>query len=219
MKKILIATNILLLITIAFLIYFYSKCSNKRAEDKVNQNCEACESYETIDWTGKIDEKIGKRLADNYKYSKEKNFIWDGGVNTGVEDTKSVWFPLKTIKKYIWEIETNNCRNNCNDSLGVRIYFGKYPETSDPMWDTVGMSEFKVSYANHHTLFMVPTLYDATKDAHFDFNPWVPDCHHLIGTPYSSKDAPRNPLLLGGDAQNHGSLIPPRTRTEEGTAF
>ena len=139
------------------------------------------------------------------------------------EDTKSVWFSLDRLKNFIWHIEEQNCANGCNDSLGLRIYFAKYPDLTAPaqaeFLDLIGVPK---AYSNHHTLFMVPT-YKNEKMENVDFFPGGKTCRltfeqsptvtrNLGGDINITVHPPTGYIFLTGtaeDAQNHGGLIPP----------
>ena len=84
--------------------------------------------------------------------------------------------------------------------------------------DSGTLATLRADYANHHTIFMVPTYWDWKLQANVDFDPFN-GCRGKFGLTDTSKHA----LILwdmgtgDGDAQNHGSLIPPGTSS--GTGF
>jgi hypothetical protein len=229
MKKLLIGTNLLMLGIIFFLACNQNnKSGNTTApEDSgkfavANDSCKINCVYDAgAQWTGKVDWEIANELHNRYRKDYGKNRVWNSTIRSETEDTRCIWFPLATLKKFLWSIESNACQNGCSDSLGVHIYFAKYPDANaffwkDPeIWTTDQMDD-NFQYANQHTLFMVPTYYSGNPDEHIDFNPFSKGCQ-----PLDPKDSispyPNKLILLAGSAQNHGSLIPPKP--SRGMAF
>lgn len=211
MKKILIASNVVLL----SIIFFQACKPTVKEDDSNNTTClkKICKDYTDVPWRGSINAYFAQKIADNYKRDAAKKFIWYNGNNSGQEDARSIWFSLETLKKFIWQIEASNCNKGCNDSLGVRIYYARYPEAKDPIWKTFNLQPAG-KYANHHTVFMVPTFWEQKSNLHYDFDPSLKVCHSPFDTAISAKPTL---LLFGfaggatepGDAQNHGNLIPP----------
>lgn len=214
MKQFLIATNLILLAVAIFFCYKFFDIKNVKAEEKPiletgKDKCSSkiCHDYTGAEWHGRITGSQAELLKRIYRSSAGKNVIWNGEARTGIEDSKAAWFPLDVIKRYIWQIEAENCSNNCSDSLGLKVYYGKYPAVTDPSWSQFGIPD---SYASHHTIFFVPTFWNGKE--HIDFDPWA-GCRKRINVK-DSVGLPPNPaiLLIGtGDdeAQNHGGLIPP----------
>jgi hypothetical protein len=89
-------------------------------------------------------------------------------------DTRSVWFSLATLKSFIAEIENKVCNSPCNTGnldLGVRFYFGDYPDSN--YMTNKGNEDYatvKSTYGKHQTIFLVPTYMDDSK-AQVDFDP------------------------------------------------
>lgn len=84
-------------------------------------------------------------------------------AHNSTTDSRCIWFPLETIKKFLCTIEKyNNKLKTPNKELGVRLYYAVYePDYSD------------ASKQNRHTIFMVPT-YQAVPGAQnpqIDFDP------------------------------------------------
>jgi len=218
MKKILIASNFfLLLVIIAMIFYYNSKCCttpvNLSGNQKITCADKLCKDYSSTDFTGILQSRFAKIIADNYKADNSRNKIWMSGARTDKDDATSVWFSLTTLKKYLWEVEKKNCEQNCNDSLGIRIYFAKYPEATNEFWDQTGMIAVRDEYANHHTVFMVPTYY--LDGIHYDYDAFRGKCRVPLKSTIGSPVPVEN--ILFGDQQNHGSLIPPRAA--DGSAF
>ncbi|MEP7143568.1 MAG: hypothetical protein ABI707_11890 [Ferruginibacter sp.] len=219
MKSVLIAIIILLLGIIIFLAYkLHGIDSNTTGNPGTTCANKFCKDYSNNPWTGKINGYLAGILANNYKADKGKFYIGNESEITNVPDAKSAWFPLEVIKKYIFEIETRNCSKKCSDSIGIRVYYAKYPDSTNRVWTDFGM-EMMTRYANHHTLFMVPTYWDSVSNIHKDFDPWGIDCHAAINKDSNYRQGLQPVFFIGGDvdAQNHGSLIPPDA--EAGSSF
>lgn len=124
-------------------------------------------------------------------------------------ETRSVWFNLDTLKKFIFQIEKKTC-NTCTGNLGIRIYYGRYPTITTPVSNPFAdLNGLDVSYTNIHTLFMVPTI-DKPDGYHYDFDPAV-SCN-----PYEYKKMDTTGIYPPGGttvtalmAQNHGDACPP----------
>ena len=217
MKQFLIATNLVLLAVAIFFCYKFFDIKNVKAEEKPiletgMDKCSSkiCHDYAGAEWQGRITGYQSELLKNFYYSSDWKMLIWNGSVKTNEEDSRAAWFPLETIKKYIWQIERRNCINKCTDSLGFKIFYGKYPGISDRSWNSFGVAD---RYANHHTVFFLPTYWDGKE--HIVYDPWV-GCRGSLNVTDSVPPAIGNPAILtidlvddGDDAQNHGSLIPP----------
>lgn len=192
--------------------------------------------YSNADFEGIINYETAQAMANNYKSDKAKSFISTDaqtGTNAFVaeEDARSVWFSLDRLKNFIWHIENQNCNKGCKDSLGLRIYYAKYPDFNDPSQPgLLGLDNVPKSYAKHHTLFMVPT-YKSENGVNVDFYP-AGVCRAPIASSPTHTVAPENISIVHdispyiflfdvsggtGDPQNHGGLIPPGDAA--GTAF
>lgn len=198
MRNVLIASNIMLLAIVLFLFFRNNKCKPSCAYP-------LCTDYSLIESRGIINAGIARQMSENYKLDSGKKYVWNGNYCTNEADATSIWFDMEKIKKFIWEIEAKKCRDNCNDLLGIRIYYGRYPKTTDmDMGDLAGLSP---GYANHHSLFMVPTYFDSNIRRHIDYDPY-----NGCRGPFDFSPAAKPGLMLfapGGDVQNHGSLMPP----------
>lgn len=89
-----------------------------------------------------------------------------------IQDARSCWYSLDTLKKYICFIEQYaNTLHIPADSLGIRLYYAVYS-------NKVGWYQ---EYESHHTLFIVPTFKytyataqkgaSGVSDANIDFDP------------------------------------------------
>ena len=166
------------------------------------------------------------KLAQNYKNSQLAAIAEAGNP----DDARSVWFDLQTLKRFINQVETQTC-GRCNGEpsqvLGIRIYYGTYPDIT--AWDdedwTNALNGVPRENAGKHTVMMVPTYrktyrqnnVDVAVDVDFDPNFIASGCNFTgIETFYDSMAT--NPptgitlTVLSGmqtTAQNHGDMIPP----------
>jgi hypothetical protein len=145
----------------------------------------------------RIDLSFAKKLLDNYR--KNHWSMINGGNGRpacpsllqnpsfpNVQDSRSVWFSLDSLKAFISEIES--APTTTTGQLGVRVYFGEYSA------DQLVSQPQNAQYAGLHTLLMVPTV--ASTDGHnHDFDP---------ATGSSSFSGTTDLCAL-----NHGTLIPP----------
>jgi hypothetical protein len=202
MKKISYAVNLLLLLVILLLFY----CKPQRGADACKTSL--CKDYSDVARVGVINASLAREMANAYRADSGKKYIGNGREITSIPDATSIWFGLEKLKQFICEIESRKCRFNCSDELGIRIYYAKYPDSS--RMNTGQLRGLSGAYANHHTVFMIPTYYDARTGNHIDFDP-------LFGCrkPINFSDTAKPGIILfnfgnnGIDGQNHGSLIPP----------
>jgi len=92
--------------------------------------------------------KADKAINLYQNYEKERIAILKDTLNelygNNFEDTRTIWFDLKTIKNYIAYVEQKSAENNIEPE-GLQFYFGVY---SDDM-----------KKQNHHqTFFIAPTI-------------------------------------------------------------
>ncbi|RPE08082.1 hypothetical protein EGT74_13505 [Chitinophaga lutea] len=223
MKTTSIILNFVLIAVVLYLGFF----NRSTAQQAQQRNCNIlCADYSLDNSFRGIDLHLAKLLADNYAKDEGKKFIGNGRNMTTTEDARNAWFPLETIKRFIWQIESAACKKSCTNKmrLGIRIYYGKYPD-ANTMLQTPGLADVQSRYALHHTVFMVPTFSDGGRDV--DFDPW-----HWGGSgckPTSIKEylannwkvqSPNIAILAAGytragDAQNHGDMSPPPSGSGE----
>jgi hypothetical protein len=209
MKKFLLATN---LIAIGF-IYFQSCTTSHNAmiaDDKTT-----LQNYKSSPFTG-LSSKLIKQMVVNYRDNPAYP-MWNGNPAKPDPDARSVWFNLDTLKKFIWYVETESANKKIAnlDKLGIRLYYGRYPETNanSSFSDLVKMP---LGYKDRHTVFMLPTYFDGTYNVDFDPNLTVGNVpknlkaiinseENIALTSYKSYSTePTNNMM-----QNHGDLIPP----------
>jgi hypothetical protein len=167
MKPILIALNIFLVGIIVF-----QACETTAPCPPVTSTCKdtLCQDYSNAPFIG-LSANAAKDMADAYYKDSSKSFIEFNGRNASyTEDAKSIWFSLETLKKFIWNIEKSKCQG-CNLTLGIRIYYAKYPDTNYMMNK---LAVVNPQYSFHHTLFMVPTYFKTEVNRNVDFDPRFP---------------------------------------------
>lgn len=158
-----------------------------------------------------IDIRLAKLLVSNYRNNHLAAINQNCNTVMPRQDSRSVWFSLNRIKRFIYEIEhkmCDSCDNVPNAELGVRIYFGEYP-TSGPL-----VANIDPAYLGLHTLLMVPTYWDGQYDRDFDPAFIDPGCKPA---PIDSVGAiltalppdPQDPTQNNTNMRNHGSLFPP----------
>lgn len=171
MKSISLLLNLVLL-----LLVFYLGCKDKffGKEDKPKSStyCTDCDTYNPTEKYGMISYNTAKMLAENYYKSEGKRYIFNESGRTNEEDARNIWFDLRILKNFIAFIESQACKFNCDTAkhLGVRIYYGKYPADSK-LGDFADLQDVPKKFANHHTLFMMPTYWDTAAKKHVDFDP------------------------------------------------
>lgn len=236
MKTVLVVTNIILAGIILYLIF---PDKTPPVDREVNCKDRLCKDYSGVTFHG-ISADLAKKLSENYVKDDGKKFIRKvTSVRTieRMDDATSVWFSLETLKKFIWKIEQSACEHPCdrNPVLGVRIYYAKYPD-SVSMVSNTELKVVKPAFAEHHTLFMVPTFQE--NNDHIDFDPlyWgennckpLPfkdrfsgvkkdDLYSLrnnslilspTGIKWIDSDGDGVPDLMDPALQNHGDLAPP----------
>lgn len=165
MKKLLIITNFVW--AAIFLIFILRCCQSE------TKSCKTISlDYKDVPTSGRIDLGFADTLADNYKtnhYPPGNTFVKSYG--DVLDDARSVWFSLETLKQFLWEIESTSagCEGCKTLNLGVRIYYAEYPETRNSTDKRYSKNDMK-----KHTVFMVPTYskYDTDgKLQDYDFNP------------------------------------------------
>jgi hypothetical protein len=157
MKKILIATNLLLL---SLLLFSY-------AENDTPQN--------TLDRNIKlgVNPQLSKDMIAGYKSA-----IWGNrkiGGKTSM-DARSIWFSIAKLKKFIADIEDQTSRQGCRADtfgLGIRFYYSAYPDST--AWNKYSnyFAEHNIpaNYGGLHTVLMVPTLWNPSDSFNYDFDP------------------------------------------------
>lgn len=164
-----------------------------------------------------MDPAIIQQMVDNYR----DNHLATVNKLMEIKDAHSVSFGLKTLKKFIGDIEfyTKKVDGRITDgALGIRFYYAAYPKENE--WSAFeNEKEIGRDYAQKHTLIMIPTLKKKAGNGaylDYDFNPLDSSTFPMKER---SKEQPVTLMAMSSDsgdsqsrevmAQNHGQLIPP----------
>jgi hypothetical protein len=217
MKKILIATNALLLS-----IIIIQACNNNSkpviaiypGTKKPTGFCRDsnCLGFDNGEPPGMINYSLAMKMSDDYCDDDGKKFIWDNHVRTDSSDATCIWFSMDKIKRFIGYIEAALCNAGCSDEtgFGIRMYYAKYPGAKDII-NLNSLFGVPLEYAYHHTIFMIPTYWDAQSRSNVDFDPrkvskgcrlFPIDSTGMIVIPWAFERE-------GESGQNHGGLTPP----------
>jgi hypothetical protein len=164
-----------------------------------------------------MDPKIIQNMIDNYR----NNHLATINKTLGLNDAHSVSFDLRTLKKFISDIEYQTKKRNPGigiATLGVRFYYAAYPKENE--WESMeNEKSIEKDSAQKHTLIMIPTLkkqIDNGSYLDYDFNP-LDKATYLIDERNNNK--PVTLMAMSADssdsqsrqvmAQNHGQTIPP----------
>jgi hypothetical protein len=207
MKKILLLTNV---ITLALL--YFNSCTTSIHSMSTSDGT-IMVNYKKSDFKGLKADFIEK-MIDNYAAASPIN----GNLNS---DARTVWFNLDTLKKFIWYVENKSIENGFKsgqlEKLGLRLYYIRYPASSTDMATFTDLRGLNPSFANKHSVMMIPTYYNSTRGYNVEFDPTKFDA---TGNPFSYEKLMNNPqteltvFRTMGDpsssmTQNHGDLIPP----------
>jgi hypothetical protein len=164
-----------------------------------------------------------KQMVEEYR----NNHLDAINRTLGLNDAHSVSFGLKTLKKFITDIEYQTKKRNPGidiGALGVRFYYAAYPKESE--WgNSENEKPVRKNYAQKHTLVMIPTLKKRISSGSFedyDFNPLDKATYfineHEMERPVAmmamdstNNDSQSKQVM----AQNHGQLIPPAEALQE----
>jgi hypothetical protein len=233
MNKFLLASTVLLALLSGYLTYRLLSPPPTLVNTPPPKTCASLPyDYSNGDSVGIINYETAQLLAKNYNDTKRGIVAYnikEKAYQPG-EDSRNIWFSLDRLKNFIWHIENQNCKNGCTDSLGLRIYFGRYPSLDRYEATTEkGLDSVPKEYSNRLTLFMVPTYKDKPDNFYHDFYPPGKECRtsfanspsQINGELVSHDITPQIFLfdVSGGtkESQNHGGLIPPGNPT--GSSF
>lgn len=237
MKKLLFATNLLLLFVILIIscktTITKKKIAGLEFERKDMADCmpDGLQvDYDTLFDQGSLDAELAKALSERFAADPNKSNIRGAGSFPGqgkLQDTRSIWFDLGRLKNLIYTIENSVCEKGCKQPirLGVRIYLAQYPEVTGPKANDNHLKMIPAFYANRTTVFLVGT-YDNIKGKHVDFDPMNvgPDkckpitfarlLDSLRGKNILSVNGlrlPKSPFFILDDttAMNQGDIMPP----------
>lgn len=169
-----------------------------------------------------MDPKIIQQMVNNYR----NNHLAAINQGLGINDAHSVSFGLKTLKKFITDIEYHSRKVDLritDGALGIRFYYAAYPK--DNQWNNFDNEKsIGKDYAQKHTLIMIPTLKKKSNDGtyqDYDFNPLDIKTFPIKER---GKDQPVTLMAMSSDssnqsqevmAQNHGQLIPPAEAAQQ----
>jgi len=169
-------------------------------------------------------------------------------TNENFQDSRSCWYSLDTLKKFMCLIERYARMDPDFDpstsDLGIRFYYATYPATEQQTMllkidSATPPKVIPVSVGLHHTLFMVPTHHDKESDLDLDvFQPMTvrgseivaPDNKISPATLYHPdwqvmmKSASSRLLIMGQtigfpSSKNQGSACPPNCPTDAATTL
>ena len=151
-------------------------------------------------------------LSQRYQQECQRALSGTADKNKPALDARSVLISIETLKKYIWEIEQHVRETGSVQELGIRIYFGKYPDipsikknAAHPLFND--LHTLPDAYSHLHTLFMVPA-YKGDDDVFKDFDPFQAQDIRLQQIDMQAGVA----LTQEGSMTavlNHGNLTPP----------
>jgi len=169
---------------------------------------ENCDYSAEPEFTG-ISKAAALDLADRYRNQCQP--LLTTIIPGNNMDARSIVFPIEALKKLIWEIESNVRPLSANVELGIRMYYGKYPDIAaikedpdHPLHDD--LSNLPDEYSFHHTIFLVPTYKD---DVNFvDFDPWECNQNGALVKMDSNIPSTANSGVMTAQ-MNHGNISPP----------
>jgi hypothetical protein len=221
MKKLLIVTNVVTLV-----ILYFSGCTTSRNSFILKDKRTLVSNYWDRPFTGLYSNMI-KNVVSNYRTSTM--YPYAASSDAAPADSRSVWFNLDIMKKFLWYVETESKKNGFTENemkgLGIRMYYIRYPKNYNEYGED--LSGVNTAYRNLHSLLMVPTYTDANF-LNRDFDPTKFDApkkpttyEKLLGTNQRLTVMPFYTNSQGNGfamVQNHGDLIPPPALTGDGGA-
>ncbi len=129
---------------------FIISCNNSQKPDQENEE----PSKELLSHLIKLDDAVV--MYKNYEEQRiaiTKDTLQKLYNDNKFEDTRTVWFDLKTIKDYIAFVEKKSAENHIKPD-GLKFYFSVYPNNK-------GLGDEK----NHQTFFIAPTTKKDSKQS------------------------------------------------------
>jgi hypothetical protein len=241
MKKLLLLGNLgwVLVLTLAL-----TKCNDKKPD--TGPSLTSCNDVKGV--TG-MDPAFFQRGLARYRMLQLSagNDKLRTVTNAGFEDSRSCWYSIDTLKKFMCLIERyarmDPGFDPATSDLGIRFYYATYPDTEQqPMLlktgPTVPPKLINVSVGLHHTLFMVPTHHDKETDLDLDvFQPMTVRGSEIVAPSkninpatlyhpeWEALKSAATPLLIMGQtisspsSKNQGSLCPPGCVTDAATTL
>lgn len=208
-----------LCVILAATIYYYN--SKEPVGEPTPKEDAICVDY-SLETPSTLETSVISDMVEQYR-SKQLTAI---NPTMTSPDAHSVWFDLKTLKKFIYHIE-HNVKNedptNTNE-LGLRLYYAAYPRKED-MRGKTDLNDVDEDYEYRHTVVMIPTIFNSLA-GNVDFNPLDVATYKGYISPDKQSDVNSDtaallpyqvsgyePMALTNTqrvaAKNHGSLIPP----------
>jgi hypothetical protein len=188
----------------------------------MDQNKNTIQNYSTTPLGG-LSKNLVHEMIDVYNGEPSYTLYRPHGFGNPDMDSRSIWFNLDTIKKFIWHIESLSKSSGLAnmDKMGMRLYWGRYP-SNPATWASIypDLQSAPSNYNKLHTAFMIATYNDGFYNR--DFDPHFLDANKIprsINYIYDSISDKLNKTLavLSADPnnsmQNHGTLIPPMQPT------
>lgn len=161
MKKLLILTNLIWVVVVSSFVL--KSCNTPKDEHRPKEG-DIVVNYLDKDFNT-LPLETAKLLAQKYK--ERLRLIQE---HEKLDDTRSVWFSLEEIEQFSWIVRYYSEAAKLNiapKDLGIRIYYGKYPE-ANVMKTTTAFAKTNPEYAQKHTIFMVPTYKMNGRNEDFD---------------------------------------------------
>ena len=175
------------------------KLGQQSVTDSDSSTCHNCDfSASTFQ---SISVETAHQLADNYKQICQPALNATLPNPESMEDARSAQVSLTELKTFIYALEEQTCRIDSLRNLGVRFYYGRYPDLNrltakDPLY--ADLHTVNPEYSFLHTLFVVPAY---------------------IGSDGQSHDLPARIEKTGGNntvlIMNHMNLSPPPFLTSD----
>jgi hypothetical protein len=209
----LIVTNILTAVMLVIVSALYIININSAKTTGPTGLCtNTCFSFNPPSTFQGVNGTLAKALVENYRTHQWKTYRNLGP--TQLPDTRAVWFSVERLKHFLYEIEQSACASKCNMSnmvLGVRVYYGTYPEKEE--WRK---NEYELvadgidpNYAGTHTVVFVPTFFNGTKDVDFDPKHWIPGQCQPMPMDSVFNVATTTGFMVPTKMPNHGGPKPP----------
>ncbi len=184
----------------------YIVLSKSDHKQTVSETCPTCNYSDAPGFTH-ISAATAHELADRYVLECQPALT--AVINRdSVLDARCIQFSLANLKKYIWDLESAVCGCDSFKNLGIRFYYGKYPDlTTAESRANPDLNTLDTQYSFLHTVFLVPT-YQTSDGINQDFEP-LDIVHCQVGEP-----RPPGSLM---SLMNHGNLSPPPFPDPPGT--
>jgi len=201
-KSVLFLAVVLVIISISMTSFSKSKLHD-----------ESCEGNFTLE------RELVERMKQKYKDTQLKliNRKLKFRHHDKMGDAKEIWFSLDTLKAFICQIE--NEIDAKSENLGIRIYYVAYPKKREwkkyPDLQIPGKKpSVPKSYAERHTLVLIPTVKKSSTSGHQDYippqNPQSGTAHYMaMGLTDTSDYTESDSEETESPTKNHGNLFPP----------